>query len=94
MLNCVIPQSLYKARENEIETEQHFKALAERERGRLKSEIKRLEDEIVSLREKKNSQEVRLKIFKRTPVLQLNFMTCPHLHLQKKYYKSRMVNYS
>ncbi|NXJ13172.1 CCD39 protein, partial [Odontophorus gujanensis] len=50
-------QSLYKARENEVETEQHFKALAERERGRLKSEIKRLEDEIVSLREKKNSQE-------------------------------------
>ncbi|XP_068809992.1 coiled-coil domain-containing protein 39 isoform X2 [Struthio camelus] len=50
-------QSLYKARENEIETEQHFKALAEREGGRLKSEIKRLEDEIVSLREKKNSQE-------------------------------------
>ncbi|XP_009960534.1 PREDICTED: coiled-coil domain-containing protein 39, partial [Leptosomus discolor] len=50
-------QSLYKARENEIETEQHFKVLAERERGRLKSEIKRLEDEIVSLREKKNSQE-------------------------------------
>ncbi|XP_054242272.1 coiled-coil domain-containing protein 39 [Indicator indicator] len=50
-------QSLYKARENEIETEQHFKALAERESGRLRSEIKRLEDEIVSLREKKNSQE-------------------------------------
>uniref|UniRef100_A0A663MPD7 Coiled-coil domain-containing protein 39 n=1 Tax=Athene cunicularia TaxID=194338 RepID=A0A663MPD7_ATHCN len=50
-------QSLYKARENEIETEQHFKALAERELGHLKSEIKRLEDEIVSLREKKNSQE-------------------------------------
>ncbi|NXC43289.1 CCD39 protein, partial [Penelope pileata] len=50
-------QSLYSARENEIETEQHFKALAERESGRLRSEIKRLEDEIVSLREKKNSQE-------------------------------------
>uniref|UniRef100_A0A8C0FX91 Coiled-coil domain-containing protein 39 n=1 Tax=Bubo bubo TaxID=30461 RepID=A0A8C0FX91_BUBBB len=50
-------QSLYKARENEIETEQHFKALAERELGHIKSEIKRLEDEIVSLREKKNSQE-------------------------------------
>ncbi|KAF1489762.1 Coiled-coil domain-containing protein 39, partial [Megadyptes antipodes antipodes] len=50
-------QSLYRARENEIETEQHFKALAEREHGRLKSDIKRLEDEIVSLREKKNSQE-------------------------------------
>ncbi|XP_015727091.1 coiled-coil domain-containing protein 39 [Coturnix japonica] len=50
-------QSLYKARENEIETEHHFKALAEREHGRLKSEIKRLEDESVSLREKKSSQE-------------------------------------
>ncbi|NXD10380.1 CCD39 protein, partial [Nothocercus nigrocapillus] len=50
-------QSLYKARANEIVTEQHFKALAERESGRLKSEIKRLEDEIVFLREKKNSQE-------------------------------------
>ncbi|KAM4659956.1 coiled-coil domain-containing protein 39 [Amazona ochrocephala] len=50
-------QSLYKARENEIETEKHFKALAEREHGRLKSEIKRLEDEIVSLRVKKNSHE-------------------------------------
>uniref|UniRef100_A0A672UG35 Coiled-coil domain-containing protein 39 n=2 Tax=Strigops habroptila TaxID=2489341 RepID=A0A672UG35_STRHB len=50
-------QSLYKARENEIETEKHFKALAEREHGRLKSEIKRLEDEIVSLRAKKNSHE-------------------------------------
>ncbi|NXK82282.1 CCD39 protein, partial [Amazona guildingii] len=50
-------QSLYKARENEIETEKHFKALAEREHGRLKSDIKRLEDEIVSLRVKKNSHE-------------------------------------
>ncbi|XP_062458914.1 coiled-coil domain-containing protein 39 isoform X4 [Pezoporus occidentalis] len=52
-----LTQSLYKARENEIETENHFKALAEREHGRLKSEIKRLEDEIVSLRVKKNSHE-------------------------------------
>ncbi|NXP03510.1 CCD39 protein, partial [Thinocorus orbignyianus] len=50
-------QSLYKARENEIDTEQHFKALAERECGRLKSDIKRLENEIVSLREKENSQK-------------------------------------
>ncbi|XP_009869758.1 PREDICTED: coiled-coil domain-containing protein 39, partial [Apaloderma vittatum] len=49
--------SLYKARESEIETEQHFQALAERERGHLKSEIKRMEDEIASLREKKNNQE-------------------------------------
>ncbi|XP_037262089.1 coiled-coil domain-containing protein 39 [Falco rusticolus] len=50
-------QSLYKARENESETEQHFKVLAERQCERLKSEIKQLQDEIVSLREKKNSQE-------------------------------------
>ncbi|KAM9544081.1 coiled-coil domain-containing protein 39 isoform 2-T2 [Guaruba guarouba] len=52
-----LTQSLYKARENEIETEKHFKALAEREHGRLKNEIKRLEDEMVSLRVKKNSYE-------------------------------------
>ncbi|KFP72749.1 Coiled-coil domain-containing protein 39, partial [Acanthisitta chloris] len=52
-----LTQSLYRARENEIETEHHFKALAEREHGHLKREIKRLEEEIVSLREKKSSQE-------------------------------------
>ncbi|CAN8190519.1 unnamed protein product [Coccothraustes coccothraustes] len=50
-------QTLYKAKENEIETEHHFKALAEREYGRLKSDIKRLKDEMASLREKKNTQE-------------------------------------
>ncbi|NXB78217.1 CCD39 protein, partial [Donacobius atricapilla] len=50
-------QSLYKAKENEIETEHHFKALAEREHGRLKNDIKRLKDEIASLRQKKNIQE-------------------------------------
>lgn len=65
ILTSVILQSLYKARENEIETEKHFKALAEREHGRLKSEIKRLEDEIASLREKKTSQEVRSTFFLR-----------------------------
>ncbi|XP_062987952.1 coiled-coil domain-containing protein 39 [Elgaria multicarinata webbii] len=52
-----LTQSLFRARQNEIETEQHFKALAEREVGRLKSEIQRLENDMVSLREKKNSQE-------------------------------------
>ncbi|XP_041261849.1 coiled-coil domain-containing protein 39 [Onychostruthus taczanowskii] len=52
-----LSQSLYKAKENEIETEHHFKALAEREYGRLKNDIKRLKDEIASLREKKNTQE-------------------------------------
>ncbi|XP_039930117.1 coiled-coil domain-containing protein 39 [Hirundo rustica] len=50
-------QSLYKAKENEIETEHHFKALAEREYGRLKNDIKRLKDELASLRQKKNIQE-------------------------------------
>ncbi|NXO72786.1 CCD39 protein, partial [Phainopepla nitens] len=50
-------QSLYKAKENELETEHHFKALAEREYGRLKNDIKRLKDEIASLRQKKNTQE-------------------------------------
>ncbi|KAL8188066.1 UNVERIFIED_CONTAM: Coiled-coil domain-containing protein 39 [Gekko kuhli] len=52
-----LTQSLSRARKNEIETEVHFKALAERELGRLKSEIQRLENEMVSLREKKISQE-------------------------------------
>lgn len=65
VLNFIILQSLYKAKENEIETENHFKALAEREYGRLKSDIKRLKDEIASLRQKKNTQEVRFDIFGR-----------------------------
>ncbi|KAF7242558.1 Coiled-coil domain-containing protein 39 [Varanus komodoensis] len=63
-----LTQSLFRARQNEIETEQHFKALAEREVGRLKSEIQRLENEMVSLREKKNSQENN--IFKVTQKLE------------------------
>ncbi|NXU16150.1 CCD39 protein, partial [Pardalotus punctatus] len=54
-------QSLYKAKENEIETERHFKAIAERECGRLKNDIKRLKDEITSLRQKKNIQENTIK---------------------------------
>ncbi|EHB09713.1 Coiled-coil domain-containing protein 39 [Heterocephalus glaber] len=50
-------QSLYKAKENEIESEEHFKAIAERELGRVKSEILRLENEIVSIRERKTDKE-------------------------------------
>uniref|UniRef100_A0A8C6XDW6 Coiled-coil domain-containing protein 39 n=1 Tax=Naja naja TaxID=35670 RepID=A0A8C6XDW6_NAJNA len=52
-----LTQCLFRARQNEIETEQHFKAVAEREVGRLKTEIQKLENDLVSLREKKNSQE-------------------------------------
>ncbi|KAM3834526.1 coiled-coil domain-containing protein 39 [Vipera latastei] len=52
-----LTQSLFRARQNEIETERHFKAVAEREVGRLKTEIQKLENDLVSLREKKNSQE-------------------------------------
>ncbi|XP_019061889.1 coiled-coil domain-containing protein 39 isoform X2 [Fukomys damarensis] len=50
-------QSLFKAKENEIESEEHFKAIAERELGRVKSEIQRLENEIISIREQKTDKE-------------------------------------
>uniref|UniRef100_A0A8C5KVA7 Coiled-coil domain-containing protein 39 n=1 Tax=Jaculus jaculus TaxID=51337 RepID=A0A8C5KVA7_JACJA len=50
-------QSLYKARENEIESEQHFKAIAERELGRVKDEIHRLENEMSLIQERKNDKE-------------------------------------
>ncbi|KAM8953973.1 coiled-coil domain-containing protein 39 [Pelodytes ibericus] len=61
-------QSLCRARENETESEEHFKTLSEREIGRLKQEIQRLENELVSLREKKNNQENN--IFKATQKLE------------------------
>ncbi|XP_068137178.1 coiled-coil domain-containing protein 39 [Hyperolius riggenbachi] len=61
-------QSLCRAREKEIESEAHFKTLAEREIGRLKQEIQRLENELASLREKKNNQENN--IFKATQKLE------------------------
>uniref|UniRef100_A0A8D2B0R3 Coiled-coil domain-containing protein 39 n=1 Tax=Sciurus vulgaris TaxID=55149 RepID=A0A8D2B0R3_SCIVU len=50
-------QSLYKAREHEIESEEHFKAIAQRELGRVKDEIRRLENEMASIQEKKNDKE-------------------------------------
>uniref|UniRef100_A0AC11BBF9 Coiled-coil domain 39 molecular ruler complex subunit n=1 Tax=Ovis aries TaxID=9940 RepID=A0AC11BBF9_SHEEP len=60
-------QSLCKARDHEIESEEHFKMIAERELGRVKDEIQRLENEISSIREKKNDKEN--SIFKTTQKL-------------------------
>uniref|UniRef100_A0AAA9TAX0 Coiled-coil domain-containing protein 39 n=1 Tax=Bos taurus TaxID=9913 RepID=A0AAA9TAX0_BOVIN len=60
-------QSLCKARDHEIESEEHFKMIAERELGRVKDEIQRLENEITSIREKKNDKEN--SIFKTTQKL-------------------------
>ncbi|XP_059800752.1 coiled-coil domain-containing protein 39 isoform X1 [Hypanus sabinus] len=50
-------QSLKRAREKELETEQHFKTIAEHEMQRLKQEIQRLENELVLLRERRNIME-------------------------------------
>uniref|UniRef100_A0A8C6CPY5 Coiled-coil domain-containing protein 39 n=1 Tax=Moschus moschiferus TaxID=68415 RepID=A0A8C6CPY5_MOSMO len=60
-------QSLCKARDHEIESEEHFKMIAERELGRVKDEIQRLENEITSIREKKSDKEN--SIFKTTQKL-------------------------
>ncbi|XP_008140566.2 coiled-coil domain-containing protein 39 [Eptesicus fuscus] len=60
-------QSLCKAREHEIESEEHFKIIAERELSRVKNEIQRLEDDITLIREKKGDKESQ--IFKFTQKL-------------------------
>ncbi|EDM01224.1 coiled-coil domain containing 39 (predicted), isoform CRA_a [Rattus norvegicus] len=60
-------QSLYKARECEIESEEHFKAIAERELGRVKDEIQQLEKEMAIILERKNDKENA--IFKATQKL-------------------------
>ena len=49
------------ARKKEVETESHLLTIAEREEGRLKQEIKKLEKELEDLKEKKNVFEVRTR---------------------------------
>ena len=50
------------ARKKEVETESHLLTIAEREEGRLKQEIKKLEKELEDLKEKKNVFEVIWRI--------------------------------
>jgi len=57
-LSVVILQGLVNARKKEIETESHLLTIAEREEGRLKQEIKKLEKEVEELKERKNVFEV------------------------------------
>ena len=51
-------QGLTNARKKEIETENHLLQIAEREEGRLKQEVRKLEKELEDLKEKKNMFEV------------------------------------
>ncbi|XP_044523713.1 coiled-coil domain-containing protein 39 [Gracilinanus agilis] len=50
-------QSLCRAKKNEIETENHLKAIALREIGRVKDEIRRMEHEMNAFRERKSEIE-------------------------------------
>ncbi|KAJ8032720.1 Coiled-coil domain-containing protein 39 [Holothuria leucospilota] len=52
-------QGISRAREKEIETENHMLLVAQREEGRLKQEIQRLENNLADLQERKNIHEVR-----------------------------------
>ncbi len=51
-------QSLLMARKKEMQTEEHLRAIADRENGRLKQENERLDTELSKLKEKRNQNEV------------------------------------
>jgi len=61
-------QALVNARQKEVETEQHLQKVAEREEGRLKQEIMRLQRDIDDIKEKKNIYENN--IFRQTQKLE------------------------
>ncbi|XP_048746440.2 coiled-coil domain-containing protein 39-like isoform X1 [Ostrea edulis] len=61
-------QGLTNARKKEIETENHMLMIAEREEGRLKQEVRKLEKNLEELKEKKNVFENN--IFKQTQKLE------------------------
>ncbi|KAJ8030943.1 Coiled-coil domain-containing protein 39 [Holothuria leucospilota] len=61
-------QGISRAREKEIETENHMLLVAQREEGRLKQEIQRLENNLADLQERKNIHEN--SIFKNTQKLE------------------------
>ncbi|CAF3917236.1 unnamed protein product [Rotaria magnacalcarata] len=48
-------QKLFNARKHEVETEEHMKILNEREIGRLKQDILRLENEITNIKDRKST---------------------------------------
>jgi len=61
-------QGLLNARKNEIESERHMHKIAEREEGRLRQEIQKLERMLSELKEKRNIHENT--IFKQTQKLE------------------------
>ncbi|XP_058250388.1 coiled-coil domain-containing protein 39-like [Hemibagrus wyckioides] len=62
-------QALCRAVEKQTESGLHFKALSDREKGRLRQEISQQQSELKSLRERKNSKENN--IFKATQKIEV-----------------------
>ncbi len=50
------------ARKKELQTEEHLRAIAERENGRLTQENDRLDHDLSKIKEKRNQNEVSLKL--------------------------------